>query len=144
MICHVEAAGQGRAVAELSTILGMARKLREVGVDITFEAYPYTAGMTNIDSQIFEGDMATIQSKFPNVKMPQAMQWLETGEFLDHESFRKYREQTIKEGAGGMVYVHSMTQELLDFAIPQPDMIVSHVTLPLLWWGLPGCVQAQL
>jgi N-acyl-D-glutamate deacylase len=99
MICHVEAAGPGRAAAELSTIVGMARKLREVGVDITMEAYPYTAGMTNIDSQIFEGELATVQSKFPNVQMPQAMQWLDTGEFLTEETFFKYREETARTGA---------------------------------------------
>ena len=61
------------------TIVKMVEQLRDIGVDITMESYPYTAGMTNIASGIFMGDLQTVQSKFPNVKMPEAMQWLDSG-----------------------------------------------------------------
>ena len=47
--------------------------------------------------------------KFPNVKMPEAMQWLDTGEFLTEESFFRYRDETVESGEGGMVYVSTAT-----------------------------------
>src|SRR3984893_2702104 len=37
-------------------VLEMIREARARGIDITTECYPYTAGMTRLDSAIFEGD----------------------------------------------------------------------------------------
>eukprot|EP01045_Picozoa_sp_COSAG04_P003233 COSAG04_NODE_130_length_24323_cov_50.932835_18_plen_95_part_00 len=49
--------------------------------------------------------LESVAEKFPNVKMPEAMQWLDTGEFLTEESFFRYRDETVESGEGGMVYV---------------------------------------
>src|SRR5258706_13948281 len=37
-------------------VLEMIREARSRGIDVTTEGYPYTAGMTRLDSSIFDGD----------------------------------------------------------------------------------------
>jgi hypothetical protein len=88
----------------------MAKSLAAAGVDITMEAYPYTAGMTNIASNVYAGDLAKVQSYFAPSKVPECLQWLETGEYLTPESFYRLRQQTEETGVGGMVYNHTIPQ----------------------------------
>ena len=38
-----------------AAVLVLCAGLQDVGLDVTMEAYPYTAGMTNIASQLFMG-----------------------------------------------------------------------------------------
>ena len=38
-----------------AAVLVVCAGLQDVGLDVTMEAYPYTAGMTNIASQLFMG-----------------------------------------------------------------------------------------
>ena len=58
--------------------------------------------------------LESVAEKFPNVKMPEAMQWLDTGEFLTEESFFRYRDETVESGEGGMVYVSAATILIVD------------------------------
>ena len=59
--------------------------------------------------------LESVAEKFPNVKMPEAMQWLDTGEFLTEESFFRYRDETVESGEGGMVYVSTATILIVDY-----------------------------
>ena len=59
--------------------------------------------------------LESVAEKFPNVKMPEAMQWLDTGEFLTEESFFRYRDETVESGEGGMVYVSAVAIWIVDY-----------------------------
>lgn len=85
-----------------------ARKL-----DVTAEAYPYTAGMTEIQSALFDGWENQPEEWFGR------LQWVETGERLTRESFRRYRSQ------GGMVILHNNTEEMVKLAIASPITMIA-------------------
>ena len=61
--------------------------------------------------------LESVAEKFPNIKMPEAMQWLDTGEFLTEESFFRYRDETVESGEGGMVYVSAATIVMVDYLV---------------------------
>ena len=74
--------------------------------------------------------LESVAEKFPNVKMPEAMQWLDTGEFLTEESFFRYRDETVESGEGGMVYVSAATILIVDLSVRSgflPDLNESAV-----------------
>src|SRR6185369_5126413 len=79
------------------------------------EAYPYTAGMTDISSAIFsegwEGRTGGATYK--------DLQWAATGERLTAESFARYRKQ------GGMVAVHSIPEEIARLAVGNPLVMIA-------------------
>ncbi|GBD31636.1 D-aminoacylase [bacterium HR33] len=85
-----------------------ARKL-----DITAEAYPYTAGMTEIQSALFDGWENQPDEWFGR------LQWVETGERLTRESFRRYRSR------GGMVILHNNTEDMVKLAIASPLTMIA-------------------
>jgi len=86
-------------------IVGEARRR---GLDVTTEAYPYSAGMTAIESALFD--------RFENVpdSMYQKVMWVTTGERMTRESFRKFRAQ------GGMAIIFLNTPEMEAMAITSP------------------------
>jgi len=76
---------------------------------VTTEAYPYTAGMTEIQS-------ATIQDLYrdaPDKKLAE-MEWPPTGERLNRESFTRYTR------IGGPIVVHSNSDSMVTAAITSP------------------------
>src|SRR5258707_3286979 len=78
-------------------LLEMIREARARGIDVTTECYPYTAGVTRLDSAIFEGDWhGQVGIDYKD------LQWVGTGERLTAETFARYRKE------GGMVAPHSM------------------------------------
>ncbi len=87
----------------------MIRAARANGVDVTTEAYPYTAGSTLIESAIFDD----WSGGYGN------LQWAATGERLTEETFRKYREQ------GGMVIIHGRRETTNEWITQQPDIILA-------------------
>ncbi len=99
--------------AETAEFLNEIQKARDAGHDITTEAYPYEAGMTMIESALFDDweswDDETLQIH----------QWAETGERLTRESFGKYRSQ------GGGVIIHSRTEEMTLTAITSPLTMIA-------------------
>ena len=82
---------------------------RARGLDVTTECYPYTAGMTDIASGVFdEGWREALGIDYPDLL------WAATGERLTAETFAARRKQ------GGMVAVFSIPEEMVRAAIAHP------------------------
>ena len=104
-VVHVNSAG----LAETPAMLEMIRAARASGHDVTTEAYPYDAGMTEIQS-------ATIQDVYKNAPDERLaeLEWAGTGERLNRESFERYSQ------IGGPVVVHTNTEQMVAVAINSP------------------------
>jgi dihydroorotase len=83
------------------------------GQDVTTEAYPYGAGMTAIESALFDDWESWDDERFG------IHQWVETGERLTRETFGRYREQ------GGSVIIHARTEEMTRTAIASPLTMIA-------------------
>ena len=103
------------------TVLTLIRGARGRGVDVTTEAYPYTAGSTRIESASFDNWESRPDSYFERV------QWPATGERLTRESFGRYREE------GGWVITHGRREETNRWIVAQPDVMVASDGIPFLY-----------
>ena len=99
------------SIAKMLQIIAEAKKN---GVDITTEAYPYTAGATRIESAVFDGWEDRPDSAFAQ------LQWVKTGERLTKESFLRYRKQER-----GLVIQHSNTEDNVRQAILHPLTMIA-------------------
>ena len=109
-VVHINSAG----LAETPVMLEMISDSRAQGHDVTTEAYPYDAGMTEIQS-------ATIQDIYraaPNERLAE-LEWPPTGERLNRDSFERYSR------IGGPVVVHTNTEEMVAVAIKSPLTIIA-------------------
>jgi dihydroorotase len=109
-VVHINSAGH----ADTPVMLEMIRDARAEGHDVTTEAYPYPAGMTEIQS-------ATIQDEYgagPDGRLA-LLEWPPTGERLNRESFQRYSR------IGGPIVVHSNTEPLVAVAITSPLTIIA-------------------
>ena len=88
---------------------------RQRGLDVTTEAYPYTAGMTDLSSAIFDEGWQGRQGGIAYGDL----QWAATGERLTPESFARYRKQ------GGMVAIHSIPEEIVRLAVADPTVMIA-------------------
>ncbi|HJP60704.1 MAG TPA: amidohydrolase family protein, partial [Gemmatimonadaceae bacterium] len=97
------------ALSETPVMIEMIEAARADGQDVTAEAYPYTAGMTEIQS-------ATIQDSYKSASDERfaAIEWPPTGERMNRESFAQYTR------IGGPIVVHSNTEEMVSAAITSP------------------------
>lgn len=87
---------------------------RKRGVDLTVESYPYTAGMTRLESAIFApGFRERLGLKYED------MLWAATGERLTAETFEKYRKQ------GGLVATFTNTEEMIDRNMSHPLVMIA-------------------
>jgi N-acyl-D-aspartate/D-glutamate deacylase len=93
--------------------LRMVAEAQARGMDVTAESYPYTMGMTSIQSALFDHREGEPEEYFSS------MLWPATGEHLTKESFLKYRKQ------GGMVIVPNNTQENVDTAVASPLTMIA-------------------
>jgi N-acyl-D-aspartate/D-glutamate deacylase len=119
-VVHINSAG----LAETPTMLAMIRDARARGRDVTTEAYPYDAGMTEIKS-------ATIQDVYKSASNERfaELEWPKTGERLNRESFERYSR------IGGPIVVHTNTEPMVIAAITSPlTMIASDAY----WQGTTG------
>jgi len=108
-VVHINSAGH----AETPMMLEMIRDARARGRDVTTEAYPYAAGMTEIQS-------ATIQDTWGSApERLGELEWPPTGERLNRESFSRYTR------IGGPVVVHSNTEPMVALAITSPLTIIA-------------------
>jgi len=109
-VVHINSVG----LAETPALLELIAAARARGQDVTTEAYPYDAGMTEIQS-------ATIQDVYKNA--PDArlaeLEWAGTGERLNRASFERYTR------SGGPVVVHTNTEEMVAVAIQSPLTIIA-------------------
>ena len=109
-IVHINSSG-GSVTQKLLQIISEAQSQ---GVDVTVECYPYTAGMTEITSAIFD----------PGWRQKMGMdyrdlQWGDTGERLTAETFAKYRR------IGGLVIAHSNPESIVRGAVVHPLTIIA-------------------
>ena len=88
--------------------LRMVADAQARGLDVTTEAYPYSAGATAIESALLDQYENAPDSVY------HLMQWAQTGERLTRETFARYR----KEGGG--VILHLNTPEMEAMAITSP------------------------
>jgi hypothetical protein len=94
--------------------LEMIHGARARGLDVTTEAYPYPAGATEIESNVFNpGWQRQLGIGYSD------LQWVETGERLTEESFNRYRKQ------GGGVILFSNTEEMVRMAMADPAVIIA-------------------
>lgn len=98
--------------------LEMIRGARARGVDVTVEAYPYTASATYIESALFDPWEGRADSVYHR------LQWPGTGERLTTETFRTRREE------GGWVVIHGRSEELNEWIVAQPDVMVASDGIP--------------
>lgn len=109
-VVHVQSSGL-RATQRLLQIIGEASSR---GLDVTTECYPYTAGMTAIESAIFdEGWQEVLGIDYRD------LQWAETGERLTAESFARYRK------SGGFVILHLLPDEIVQLAVTSPLTMIA-------------------
>jgi dihydroorotase len=94
--------------------LEMIDGAKKHGVDVTTECYPYTAGMTEIQSAIFDpGWQERLAISYND------LQWIATGERLTEESFKKYRQQ------GGLAILHHMPENVVKLALTHPGVLIA-------------------
>lgn len=94
----------------LSMIEGAARR----GLDVTTEAYPYTATQTRLESAIYnDGWQERFGITFKD------LQWVATGERLTAETFARYRKE------GGSVIGHAIPEDISRLAAANPRVMVA-------------------
>jgi N-acyl-D-aspartate/D-glutamate deacylase len=103
------------ALRETGFCLEMIEGARARGIDITTEAYPYTAGMTDLGSAIFSEGW---EARHGGMTVGD-LQWALTGERLTAESFARYRKQ------GGFVAIHSIPEEIVRLALSNALVMVA-------------------
>ena len=109
-IVHIQSTGN------LSTprLIEMVAAAKKHGVDVSCEVYPYTAGMTDIKSAIFDpGWRERAKITYTN------LQWVATGERLTKATFAKYRKQ------GGKVIVHANPESLVRKVVASPHTMIA-------------------
>ncbi len=102
------------ATRKLDLAMRIVEGARQRGLDITAEAYPYTAGMTDISSAIFKpGFQQDLGLPYEN------MMWVETGERLTEAKFQQFRKR------GGMVVTFTNTEEMIGKAMAHPLIMIA-------------------
>jgi N-acyl-D-aspartate/D-glutamate deacylase len=108
-VVHINSSGT-TATAEM---LKMIANARAQGLDVTTEAYPYAAGMTEIQSANLDEYQDAPESRVA------LLEWPRTGERLNRETFQKYRTM------GGPVVLHTNTEEMVIVAVTSPLTMIA-------------------
>jgi N-acyl-D-aspartate/D-glutamate deacylase len=108
-VVHIQSTGGPNVMQELQIIA----EARARGMDVTTESYPYTMGMTSIQSAIFD------HKENEDAEYFAGLLWPATGEHLTKETFLKYRKQ------GGMLIVPSNTKENVHAAVVSPLTMIA-------------------
>jgi N-acyl-D-aspartate/D-glutamate deacylase len=108
-VVHINSSSGQKTAESLRLIEGV----RARGLDVTTEAYPYIAGMTEIASANYNG----WENRPPEFFA--AMLWPPTGERLTRESFERYRKQ------GGFVAQFNNTEAMVRLAIANPMVMIA-------------------
>jgi N-acyl-D-aspartate/D-glutamate deacylase len=111
-IVHINSTCLGDSLECLSLVEGA----RARGLDVTTEAYPYIAGMTAINSALFNpGWQQKLGIDYGSLVLP------DTGEHLTRERF----EELHNSGATHWVLIFANTQEVVDAVIPHPLVMIA-------------------
>ncbi len=108
-VVHVNSSAGG-AIGEF---LAAIRAARDAGQDVTTEMYPYGAGMTEIQSALYDD-----WERWPDDRF-ERFQLVSTGERLTRESFGRARRE------GGHVISHGRTEEMTRAAVASPLTMVA-------------------
>jgi N-acyl-D-aspartate/D-glutamate deacylase len=109
-VVHVTSMG----LSATPTLLDIIEGARARGLDVTTEAYPYTAGATMLQSAVFDPGFQERQGiDYKDIL------WVATGERLTAESFERYRKQ------GGLAVIFSIPESAADQAYRVPHVIVA-------------------
>ena len=109
-IVHIQSTGN----LVTPRLIEMVAAARKRGLDVSCEVYPYTAGMTDIKSAIFDsGWQERAGITYNN------LQWVATGERLTKATFEKYRKQ------GGKVIVHANPESLVRQVVASPHTMIA-------------------
>jgi len=108
-VVHINSSGTSTAPAMLDHI----RTAVERGADVTVEAYPYEAGMTRIESALFDGWESWEDSEFDR------HMWVATGERLTRETFG------IRRAEGGEVIIFTNPPELVEELASHPLTMIA-------------------
>lgn len=104
-VMHIHSSGL-RATPKL---LQMIAEARARGLDVTTEAYPYTAGSSGIESALFDpGWQDALGIDYHD------LEWAATGERLTPATFARYRKQH------GIVILHMIPEDVVAAAIASP------------------------
>ena len=101
------------ATAKTPQALRIFDGVRARGLDVSTEAYPYTASMTEIASASYNGWENRAAEDFARLL------WPPTGERLTRESFLRYRQQ------GGFVAQFGNTEEMMRMVLAHPNVMVA-------------------
>jgi len=94
--------------------LQMIHGARTLGLDVTTEAYPYTAGATGIESGVFHsGWQQQLGITYSD------LEWVATGERLTEASFNRYRQ------TGGDVILFTNTEEMVRLAMSDSMVMIA-------------------
>ncbi len=116
-ICHINA----NAMGAVGDWLGAIDEANANGADVSAEIFPYTAGSTTIQADVFDRDWQTIFGiSYEDV------QWGTTGEFFTEESWYRIRE----EHPDSNIIHHYMKEEWLVEALKWPEMMVATDAMP--------------
>lgn len=89
---------------------------RARGLDVTTEAYPYIAGMTAINSAVFDGAWREkLGIDYAQLVIPN------TGEHLTKERFEELHNSSKQQ----LILIFSNTQEVIDAVIPNPLVMIA-------------------
>jgi N-acyl-D-aspartate/D-glutamate deacylase len=102
--------------ADTLECLSMIEGARARGLDVTVEAYPYIAGMTAINSAVFNpGWQQQLGISYGDLMLP------DTGERLTKERF----DELHSSSTARFVIIFSNTQEMVDKVIPHPLVMIA-------------------
>ena len=113
-IVHLNSSAGEAAPEALRLIRGAQAR----GVDVTTEAYPYTASASRIESALFDSWVGRSEEAYSR------LQWVATGERLTEDTFQHYRD------VGGWVIMHGRAEEMNAWVVSQPDVIAASDGIP--------------
>ena len=96
--------------------LSLVEGAREHGIDVTTEAYPYIAGMTAVNSAVFNpGWQEKLGISYDSLVIP------DTGEHLTQQRFDELHNSSKEQ----WVVIYGNTQEMVDKIIPNPLVMIA-------------------
>jgi dihydroorotase len=119
-IMHIPSSCLRQTPVCLEVIAGARRR----GLNVTTEAYAYSAASTVITAATFDaGWQRRLGISYGD------LQWVATGERLTERSFANYRKQ------GGLVIMHMIPESIVDVALAHPLVMIASDGLPFTTGG---------